>query len=216
MDVLVHTTYKAIKSGILSNRLRPGTKLTHQMLAESLGVSRTPVRESLERLLQEGYVKRVLNRGYFVAEMDIQEVSELYQTREALEVYALQRVLAAGLTPAAIGAIEEVNARYRELCLQNLSRERLKVDREFHLSLARLSGNQHLCCTLEGIFDRLILKRRVEGFHDTRGTEPYDDHVNLLAAMVAGQTELAQSILRHHINTACSRFTQYLQEPLPQ
>lgn len=125
-------------------------------------------------------------------------------------------MLAAGLTPAAIGAIEEVNARYRELCLQNLSRERLMVDREFHLSLARLSGNQHLCCTLEGIFDRLILKRRVEGFHDTRGTEPYDDHVNLLAAMVAGQTELAQSILRHDINTVCSRFTQYLQEPLPQ
>jgi DNA-binding GntR family transcriptional regulator len=212
MDILVHTTYEAIKSSILDNRLRPGTKLTHQMLAESLGVSRTPVRESLERLLQEGYVRRVLNRGYYVAEMDLQEVSELYQTREALEVYALQRILAAGPTPAALAPVEEVNARYRELCLQNLSRERLMVDREFHLALAALAGNQHLCRVLAGIFDRLILKRRVEGFHDTRGIEPYEDHVKLLAAIKAGQAELAQTTLRHHISSACARLTQYLRQ----
>ena len=53
--VLVQSSYEAIKDAILRNRLRPGTKLAHRELAERLGVSRTPIRESLERLYQEGY-----------------------------------------------------------------------------------------------------------------------------------------------------------------
>ena len=80
LEVLVDVTYEAIKRDILGNRLRPGVKLTHRMLAENLGVSRTPVRASLERLYQEGYVIHILNRGYFVAEINEQEVRELYQT----------------------------------------------------------------------------------------------------------------------------------------
>lgn len=213
LDTMVQTTYESIKRDILGNRLRPGTKLTFRMLSESLGVSHTPVRESLERLYQEGYVKRVINRGYFVAEMDLQEVSELYQTREALELYSLQAVLVHGLSQQALRALHEINERYHALCSQHLSRERLLVDREFHLALAALSGNTFLCRTLAGIFDRLILKRRVEGFHDTRGIEPYEDHVRLLAAMAAGQGEQAQRILRHHISSACTRLINYLQPP---
>ncbi len=214
LDVLVHSTYAAIKRDILGNRLRPGTKLTHRMLAENLGVSRTPVRESLERLYQEGYVKRVQNRGYFVAEMDTQEVSELYQTREALELYALQQVLVTGISAQSLKAIQAINARYRTLCQQNLSRERLMVDREFHLALADLAGNGFLSRTLAGIFDRLILKRRVEGYHDTRGLKPHDDHVRLLAALGKGDAAMAQRILRDHISSACTRLTEYLQAPV--
>ncbi len=203
LDVLVHTTYEAIKRDILGDRLRPGTKLIHRALAESLGVSRTPVRESLERLYQEGYVKRVPNRGYFVAEMDLQEVSDRYQTREALEVFALRQVMAKGVSAQALKPIAAINARYRQLFQENLSRERLIVDREFHLALAGLSGNEYLCRALGAIFDRLILKRRVEGFNDVWGVEPYKDHVRLLGAIAKSDVALAQNILHDHISSAC-------------
>ena len=209
----MHTTYAAIKRDILGNRLRPGTKLTHRMLAENLGVSRTPVRESLERLYQEGYVKRVPNRGYFVAEMDAREVGELYQTREALELHALQQVMAKGISAKSLKAVQAINARYRTLCQESLSRERLMVDREFHLALADLAGNTFLSRTLAGIFDRLILKRRVEGYHDPRGLKPHDDHVRLLAALGKPDAARAQAQLREHISSACNRFTEYLQAP---
>jgi len=210
-DVLVQSTYQAIKDSILGNRLRPGHKLIHQTLAESLGVSRTPVRESLERLYQEGYVTRIANRGYFVAEIDVQEVRELYQTREALEIFSLQLIFKAEIAPESITALEAINARYKTLCMENLSRERLMVDREFHLALAALSGNQYLRRTLSGIFDRLILKRRVEGFHDLRGIEPYEDHVRILAAISANDEQAAVGFLSSHIGGACARFTRYLE-----
>ena len=211
LDVLVQSTYQAIKDSILGNRLRPGHKLIHQALAESLGVSRTPVRESLERLYQEGYVTRIANRGYFVAEIDVQEVRELYQTREALEIFSLQLIFKAKIDQESIIALEAINARYKTLCMENLSRERLMVDREFHLALANLSGTQYLRRTLGGIFDRLILKRRVEGFHDLRGIEPYEDHVSILAAISAHDEAGAVGYLSRHIDGACARFTRYLE-----
>ena len=86
------------------------------------------------------------------------------------------------------------------------------VDREFHLALADLAGNGFLSRTLAGIFDRLILKRRVEGYHDTRGLKPHDDHVRLLAALGKGDDEQAQRLLREHISSACARLTDYLKE----
>ncbi len=210
MDVLVESVYQSIKESILGNQLRPGNKLTHQGLAERLGVSRTPVRESLERLYQEGYVTRIPNRGFFVAEIDAQEVRQLYQTREALEVYGLQRVLQSGMPAAAMKRLKAINAQYRVLCLQNLSRDRLLVDREFHVTLAEQSGNKHLSRTLAGIFERLILKRRVEGFHDLRGIEPYQDHVRILAAIEGRDEKEALRLLRAHIDGACTRFLQYM------
>ena len=218
LDVLVQSTYQAIKDSILGNRLRPGHKLIHQTLAESLGVSRTPVRESLERLYQEGYVTRIANRGYFVAEIDVQEVRELYQTREALEKFSLQLLFKAKIDPESIAGLEVINARYKLLCMEQLSRERLMVDREFHLALSAISGNQYLRRTLSGIFDRLILKRRVEGFHDLRGIQPYEDHVRILTAIRANDEQAAVGFLSSHIAGACTRFTRYLDhgdQPLP-
>lgn len=211
LDRLVQSTYQAIKESILGNRLRPGCKLIHQSLAESLGVSRTPVRESLERLYQEGYVTRIANRGYFVAEIDVQEVMELYQTREALETFSLQLIFRGDISQHSVTPLHTINARYKALCMENLSRERLLVDREFHLALAALSGNQYLCKILAGIFDRLIHKRRVEGFHDLRGIEPYEDHVRILAAISENDERAAVELLRHHIGGACARFIQYLE-----
>lgn len=215
LDVLVQSVYQSIKDSILSNRLRPGNKLTHQALAESLGVSRTPVRESLERLYQEGYVTRIANRGYFVAEIDVQEVRELYQTREALETYSLQLIFRTGISAVAMKRLNGINARYKALCMENLSRERLLVDREFHITLAEQCGNNHLRRTLRGIFDRLILKRRVEGFHDLRGIEPYEDHVRILDAIGGDDEKAALGLLRAHIEGASTRFIQYLDRSNP-
>jgi len=207
------STYESIKRDILSNRLRPGTKLTNQMLAENLGVSRTPVRESLERLCQEGYVKRVINRGYFVVEMDTDEVKALYQMREALELFALPIVIEQ-ISVEQLSILHELNNRYRQLCSEPLSRERLLVDRDFHLQITAYSGNQYMYQVLAGIFDRLILKRRVEGFHDGRGLVPSQDHDLLLSAMEARNTQLALQILQTHINGACFRFLDYLRTDL--
>jgi GntR family transcriptional regulator, rspAB operon transcriptional repressor len=121
--------YEALKAQIINSQLRPGVKLIHQELAERLNVSRTPVRESLERLYQEGFVTRIPRRGFFVAEIDEDEARELYEMREALELFALRRVAARGLTAADLRRLESFNQRYRELLRDDATRERMRSRR---------------------------------------------------------------------------------------
>src|SRR5215470_20083861 len=85
--------YNQIKTLILGNEILPGQKLHHQELSERLGVSRTPVREALTRLVQEGYVSFLPNRGFTCKEIRLQEAEELYEVREALEAFAVERAL---------------------------------------------------------------------------------------------------------------------------
>src|SRR5881275_3483532 len=85
--------YNQIKNLILCNEVMPGQKLHHQELSERLGVSRTPVREALTRLVQEGYVSFLPNRGFTCKEIRLQEAEELYELREALEAFAVERAV---------------------------------------------------------------------------------------------------------------------------
>ena len=141
-----------------------------------LVASCTPVRESLERLYQEGYVSRIANRGHYVAEINSADVRDLYETCEA-----------------------------------KLTRERLQLDREFHLTLAGETGNDYLVKMLAGVFDRLILKRRIEGFQDLRGMDPYDEHVRWVSALGKKDEAAARAVLNSHIGSSCERFANYLE-----
>lgn len=206
---LNQSTYDAIKAAILSNRLRPGHKLIHQSLAEMLGVSRTPVRESLERLYQEGYVTRIANRGFFVAEIDSTEARELYETREALEAFVLHEAMRRGIPQAMLKELKSINRKYKELIQKNITQERLQMDRLFHLTLAGATSNRYLCGVLAAIFDRVILKRRVEGFHE-QGLGPWREHCLILDAIEDSKAELSIEALRLHIRSACTRLVTHL------
>ena len=85
--------YNQINTLILCNEVLPGQKLHHQQLSERLGVSRTPVREALTRLVQEGYVSLLPNRGFTCKEIRLQEANELYELREALEALAVEKAI---------------------------------------------------------------------------------------------------------------------------
>lgn len=204
--------YEALKAQIINSQLRPGVKLIHQELAERLHVSRTPVRESLERLYQEGFVTRIPRRGFFVAEIDEDEARELYEMREALELFALRRVAARGLTAADLRRLESFNQRYRELLRDDATRERMLVDRDWHLALAALANNRVLLRSLEALFERLILKIRVEGYRTVRGEEALREHAEMMKALRAEDWERAEALLRTHIQGARKRLASHLGE----
>ncbi len=204
--------YEALKEQILSSQLRPGVKLIHQELAERFNVSRTPVRESLERLYQEGYVTRVPRRGFFVAEIDEDEARELYEMREALELFALKRAMARGLTASDLRKLDSFNQRYRDLLRDNTTRERMLVDRDWHLALAALSNNRVLLRTLESVFERLILKIRVDGYRTVRGEEALREHLEMMNALRAEDAIQAEQLLQSHIQGARRRLSSHLGE----
>src|SRR5512147_924441 len=130
--------YSQIKNLILSNEVMPGQKLHHQHLSERLGVSRTPVREALTRLVQEGYVSFLPNRGFTCKEIRIQEAEELYELREALEAFSVEKAIG-NLTPDALDELSKKLHQYGEDVEKRFTRDRLLYDQDLHLEIARIS-----------------------------------------------------------------------------
>jgi DNA-binding GntR family transcriptional regulator len=191
--------YLQIKNLILSNEIMPGQKLHHQQLSERLGVSRTPIREALTRLVQEGYVSFLPNRGFTCKEIGMQEAEELYELREALEAFAVEKALETATDATLRHLREKMNAYGRDV--QNrFTRERLVYDQDVHLEIAQLTGNETLRNTLSHVFERIVLKRRTDGLYDpARGVAAHQEHLRLLEAMERRDAAQAVAILRSHI-----------------
>jgi DNA-binding GntR family transcriptional regulator len=191
--------YNQIKNLILCNEVMPGQKLHHQQLSERLGVSRTPVREALTRLVQEGYVAFLPNRGFTCKEIRMQEAEELYELREALEAFAVENAIK-NLTDTALDQLRENMDLYGADVRNRFTKERLMYDQNVHLQIAQLAGNETLKNSLGHVFERIVLKRRTDGLYDAaRGVSAHQQHLELLRAMEQRNVTEAVTIVRAHI-----------------
>jgi DNA-binding GntR family transcriptional regulator len=207
------TTYNKIKGMILSGEARPGRKLVHQDLATYLKVSRTPVREALERLYQEGFVTRLPRRGFYVAEMTHEEARDLYDAREALEIHALRQSMSKGtLRRQFLQELAQLMENYHALLGEGNPRERLMMDVAMHLRLAEQSGNRYLVRLLAQTFERITMKRRIEGIRADRGSKADADHLELLNALKSNDLPRAEKCLRAHIGGARDALLNTLEE----
>ncbi len=208
--------YGNIKRMILAGQLGPGRKLVHEEMAGILKVSRTPVREALERLYQEGFVTRLPRRGFYVAEITRDEAVDLYGTREALEIHALSTTLERGpLNRPAISSLKEYARQYEQFTQARVLTERILADVLFHLKLAELSENRYSVRILAQTFERLALKRRLEGYRYDRSQAAVVEHANLIDALSRHDKKLSVDLLRKHIRLARDSLLSQLYE-LPE
>jgi DNA-binding GntR family transcriptional regulator len=207
------TVYEHIKSMILAHQLRPGHKLAPQHLADQLSVSRTPIRQALERLYQEGYAIRIADRGYYVAEIDSHEARDLYQARLAIEPFLVRITMSVGITREQNARLDELQEVYLARIADQSVMERVVADQEFHLYLASLSRNEYLLHSLRNIFERLNLKRRIDGYwpdQGKRGRAGAREHREILRAIRGNRTTEALDLLQAHIQQAWVQYEAHL------
>lgn len=187
-----------IKQMILNYDLRPGQKLEHQALSDRLGVSRTPVREALGRLTEEGFVGRVPHRGYFVPEITEEEARELFELRECLELYSVERAIKQS-TAKDLEELRAILDFYRDAVFQGISRRMFLVDQNFHLKIADIGGGSALKRMLTTIFEKIIMKRRMEGISPLSGLESYRRHLRIFTAIKNRDLNEAREQIREHV-----------------
>jgi len=129
----------------------------------------------------------------------LQEAEELYDLREALEAFAVEKAIE-NLTDDGLDDFVNKVDRYGEDVQKRFTKERLVYDQDIHLGIARLSGNAMLTKTLAQIFERIILKRRIDGLYDpVRGMMVHQEHLRLFEAMKQRDVQQAVTIIRSHI-----------------
>jgi DNA-binding GntR family transcriptional regulator len=129
----------------------------------------------------------------------LQEAEELYDLREALEAFAVEKAID-HMDAAALHRLAVKLHLYGDDVQNRFTRERLIYDQEIHLEIARLSGNETLVKTLTQLFERIILKRRTDGiYHPSRGTAAHQEHLKLYEAMEKRDVGQAVELIRAHI-----------------
>jgi len=147
-----------------------------------------------------------------VAEIDEDEARELYELREALEIFALRRAMGRGLKPADLRRLDDFNQQYKALLRHDTTRERMMVDRDWHLTLASFADNRALLRSLEAVFERLILKIRTDGYRTVRGEEALREHLEMMKALRIEDKAEAERLLAEHIQGARRRLVSHLSD----
>jgi DNA-binding GntR family transcriptional regulator len=129
----------------------------------------------------------------------MQEAEELYELREALEAFAVEKAVE-NLTDSALKQLRNKINSYGRDVQNRFTRERLVYDQEVHLNIAQLAANETLEKMLSHVFERIVLKRRTDGLYDpARGVAAHQEHLRLLAALERRDAAEAVAIVRSHI-----------------
>jgi DNA-binding GntR family transcriptional regulator len=196
---LAEIAYKKIKDAILKHEIVPGESLLDDELVLRLRVSQAPIRAALARMVQEGYVSQITNRGYRVNEMTAEEVVELFELRQLLEAHAIDEAIQR-ITPEGIDALEvSVKSSRKAIVTNRPLVDRYLINKDFHLIVAEIAGNGAVCRILQDTCEKLGLKRRIED--DYHGDfVVLRHHRDILRAIKNQDANKARESMRAHLD----------------
>jgi len=192
-----------LRTGIVTGRLPPGQALREVEIARQLGVSRGPVREAFQRLIQEGLLEAHPARGVFVPQLAADDVADLYLARGAVEVAAAQLLASSG-TAEAFAALSAALAELRAAPADDWN-ELSRLDLRLHEVLVRSTGSKRLA----RMFDTLAAETRLcmialEAFYPRRA-DLVIEHAEIVEAIQQGDAETATRLLERHMSESVHR-----------
>ncbi|NEB81395.1 GntR family transcriptional regulator [Streptomyces sp. SID14478] len=185
-----------LRDDIIGGRLRPGDRLVERDLADRFGVSRVPVREAIRALLAEGFVTYETPRRAVVRTLTRADVTELFELREALEVYATG-LAAERATRDDLAHLEELLALAARATHDDEAETITDVNTRFHDRLLAMADNSLLVTVMQPVGGRLRwLTRRNEEW-----VQQLEEHRELYAAVAAGDPERARGVALGHVRS---------------
>lgn len=206
-DNLTLRAYRSIKDYILEGPSEDTLRLTEEYLSEKLGISKSPVREALNRIESEGLIRIEPRRGAFLQTFSSKEVSDLYDLREALEVHVVRTA------KVSAPLLKELRANVRRMRASRKANDRtnfIKDDISYHEALAQATGNECLVKTLGNIQNQIYLSRRKT--YELSASSATDYHDAVLDALEKDDRPEAERLMREHIGTARKALTRFLDE----
>lgn len=195
---LADKAYHLIKEWIIEYRLKPGSHLSIQELAEALGTSRTPVREALSRLEQEYLVARTPMKGFAVNTLDLKEIEDLFEVRQAIELLAVRNA-AKRINPEIKKQLAESLASTAQWIKKGEKLNILNLEQNFHMKILEASGNISLVEIGRGILQRIWSIQRFNIVTSNALTDAHIQHTELFHVLSEGNPKKAEAMMRKHM-----------------
>jgi DNA-binding GntR family transcriptional regulator len=202
--MLAEKAYQRIRYELFNFLLLPGDRFTEQQLCDRLNVSRTPVRQALFRLQQEGHIEVLFRNGWRVLPIDFKKFDALYDFRILIETEAAQRLCEGRIS----GDLAISNQRLDTLADFWLVAKSSRIydaatvsehDEEFHCMVVSAAGNPVMENTHREITERIRVIRKLDFTYQPRIDATYDEHARILKAILDKRSEQARLLLKAHI-----------------
>lgn len=195
---LTDQAYQELKSWILTGKFPIGTHYLEPEIAQLLGISRTPTREALIRLSQEGLIDIKPRRGVWVKPISLHDIKEIYEILTSLESTAVYLAAKRNLEKTDIDKLKEaVDEMDRALDQDDLDRW-AEADVQFHMELVELGGNSRICTLVQTYFDQAHRVRMLTLRLRPKPTTSNKDHRAVVEAIQAGEAKNARWLHYKH------------------
>lgn len=190
--------YQKIKELILRGKLSPGQKLLYNDLEARLHISKTPIINALNRLESEGYVYSKKNVGYYIKEINVEEVVQVFEAREILEVANLDSVIK-NQTDIGLRNLEKANYEYKNYDTYLFDRKKSLLNSKFHVQLAKMGKNGFLIKYIQHIYEWIDLRFRFTAVPPERAKQSAIEHGEIIKSIREKDITKAKKLLRNHL-----------------
>ncbi|MDF1526089.1 MAG: GntR family transcriptional regulator [bacterium] len=191
---------ESIKTAIIKGKFKPGEKIPEGELADSMGISRTPLREAFHKLENEGFIQIIPRKGAVVAAIDADEAINIYEIKSTLEGLAA-RLAARNMKPKDIGKLEKINDELKELIDKNDLESFYKVHTKFHEGFVKMCANKrliHMISNLNDHFNRFgIISLTLPGQFENAIAQ----HNEIIEGFKNGDQNLVEERVRTNVMT---------------
>lgn len=204
MMTLNEQAYEHLKKMISEGDLSYHEIYSETKLSKELGISRTPFRDAIHRLVQEGYIDIIPSKGFRLHQLTRQDVVETFQVRSALETYCTMEITRAHTTRKAKRLFRELHFIMEEMkeILEDTQsiQEFSTYDFQFHTAVIRYLENQQFSSIFDTFMYRMERLAQMSLAHPGRMKDTYDEHLAILTAMEAGDTDHIYEITLRHMD----------------
>jgi DNA-binding GntR family transcriptional regulator len=195
---LAEHAYNQIKQKIFDFELMPGDLISEGSLTKLIAVSRTPLRQALQQLQHGGFIKAIPKVGWQVTPLNFDKLDEFYDFRILIELNAVKVLCSSNQDNEILKDLQKIWLTPKSKRTFN-SQEVGILDEQFHISLVKASGNDEMLKTHTEITERIKIVRRLDFTKTDRIHSTYDEHGQIIKAILAKKTTEAQKLLKAHI-----------------
>ncbi len=196
-DSLKIKVYKSLRLDIVSGKLKSGTRITETAVAQELNVSRTPVREALQKLAQEKFLTAIPKAGYIVQDLSDNEIQDLFTTRMEIEQIAMEKAIE-NITVEELKQLDD-NLEQTKACIKaNREFKITELDIEFHTIIYKAARSQSLFRVCKNLSDLTIRYRHGLNLMPNLWAELLQQHIKIYQALISKNSEQTQKALSRH------------------
>lgn len=214
VENLNQQAYEALKDKILHKEFRPGDRLVDSQLAEEFGISRTPLRDAIRKLAEEGLVVNPSGKGYYVYQPSTNDINEIFEMRLILDKAAITKLITE-IFPNNPSALEELKERFNAARDPNRSSAFIANDENFHDTIIRLTGNSRMQAIYSDLKDQTRIFRRVTSHNVDQMDKAHDYHSKIFYGLINLDLDTAIAAAEKHVEYSRDDALTYFAKEYP-